>query len=184
MIKRVYAFPSFRVSEFISISHLPLSLRRDRKGHRKPKPTPTRRTQGRQALRHWAGPETTKPVAMDGLLKDLGGLGRNRTTDTRIFKTTHTASCAPTKAKECNAFFGPLPPGPPSSPNLQPNPAGLSARIAIRFFYGDQPDSAAARRTRPIRPHGQRLRSARADGLPALGRRPIALLCHLGNSDT
>jgi hypothetical protein len=30
-------------------------------------------------------PETKKPIAMDGLLENLGGLGRNRTTDTRIF---------------------------------------------------------------------------------------------------
>ena len=30
-------------------------------------------------------PETKKPIAMDGLYENFGGLGRNRTTDTRIF---------------------------------------------------------------------------------------------------
>ena len=38
---------------------------------------------------------------------NFGGLGRNRTTDTRIFKTTHTACHTTTNAKICNAFSAP-----------------------------------------------------------------------------
>ena len=41
----------------------------------------------------------------NGIAGNLGGLGRNRTTDTRIFKTTHAASGTPSNPKKCNAFL-------------------------------------------------------------------------------
>jgi hypothetical protein len=46
-----------------------------------------------------AAPETTKPITMDGLRGDPGGLGRNRTTDTRIFNAYPRFSVAVTTRK-------------------------------------------------------------------------------------
>ena len=45
----------------------------------------TSRARGVHEQHRGAAPETAKPITMDGLRGDLGGLGRNRTTDTRIF---------------------------------------------------------------------------------------------------
>jgi hypothetical protein len=51
------------------------------------------------------GTDTKKPVTRDGLLQNSGGLGRNRTTDTRIFKIEplQTTSVQPSKlsCREC-----------------------------------------------------------------------------------
>ena len=45
-----------------------------------------------------------KPIASDGLFM-FGGLGRNRTTDTRIFNPSHNVKFTSSKLKKRNAFF-------------------------------------------------------------------------------